>query len=211
MCMKNFKYSFAVWFFATLLLISGCTDNQSTDENATPSANSDATISSSAFQYNGNDYSQYAGTWAQAEIDWLNGGVILDISVEADMLQVIYTEITGAPISNQAEICVDIPVSNIQGDRVETSFDNDGWDNAGTMSITFDDDQIICKIADVHYVGESWDALWSVTETTVVLVPMDNAHSLLEYDLEDYYEIFPDENPDNWIDNPSTASSAAWN
>lgn len=154
-------------------------------------------------------YKQYSGTWAQEEIGWLNGGVILDLSVEEDTLRVGYMEITAAPISDVAEIDISISISEIQDGRMEATFENDGWGNAGTMRITFDDDQILCKISDVHYVGEDWAALWGVTETTVVLVKMNHAHSLIEYDLEDYYEIFPDENPDNWDNNDSEPTKPA--
>lgn len=153
-------------------------------------------------------YEQYAGTWAQEEIGWLYGGVMLDISAEGDTLQVAYCEVSAAPISDQAEFGVSIPISDIQGNSIEASFENDGWGNAGTMRITFDDDQILCKISDVHYVGENWDALWGATATTSVLVRMDNAHDLVEYTLDDYYEMFPDENPDNWIDDSSSAEPA---
>ncbi len=190
--MKNFRY--ALLTMIVLFLLSGCgAGDKSLDDSSVSNMSTAAT------------YDQYTGTWAQEEIGWLNGGVILDISVEADILQVAYMELTAAPISDQAEIDVSIPISNIQGNSVEASFENDGWDNTGTIHITFDDDQILCKISDVHYVGENWDALWGATETTSVLVRMDNAHDLIEYDLDDYYEMFPEENPDNWNDGSSTA------
>lgn len=113
-------------------------------------------------------------------------------------MNVAYLEVMAAPISGEAEIDISVPLADIQDNRIEADFDNDGWGNAGTLRITFDDDQIICKISDVHYIGEDGAPIGGATETTSVLVRMDSAHELLEYSLDNYYEMFPDENPDNW-------------
>lgn len=187
------RIQYALLFITIMaVFLSGRSSQDSSPEN-TPDNASDTSSSVT--------YDQYAGTWAQEEIGWLYGGVILDISVNADVMNVAYLEVTAAPISDEAEIDISVSLADIQDNRIEADFDNDGWGNAGTLRITFDNDQVLCKISDVHYIGEDGAPIWGATETTSVLVRMDSAHELLGYSLDDYYEMFPDENPDNWEGN----------
>lgn len=204
--MKKRTQLAVLFVMVALMLFSGCSgkdDNDTGNVSDSPPDNiSDSPPDNSAAA---DAYGQYTGVWAQEEIGWLYGGTILDISTEADTMQIAYFETMGAPMSREAEIDVSVPLSDIQDDRLETDFENDGWGNAGTIRITFADDEILCKISDVHYVGEDGAATWGVTETTSVLVRMDNAHELMEYDLEEYYEMFPEENPDNWAEDAPAA------
>lgn len=79
------RIQYAVLLAAIVLAhLSGCGSKDSPLENTPDNTSIVSPVAT---------YDQYAGTWAQEEIGWLNGGVILDISVDSDRMNVAYLEI----------------------------------------------------------------------------------------------------------------------
>ena len=139
----------------------------------------------------GTDYSQYAGTWASSGVGWIHGGQILDIAVSGDTMTATFEHIAPAPTSQLAEVSVTIPLSNISNGTATATFDNDGWGQTGTMTLTFTESGIICDMKDV--LGGEPYSTWGILEETYLLVRDDGAHEKMIYDMDAYYEMFPEE------------------
>jgi len=142
----------------------------------------------------GTNYLQYAGTWAVADIGWVYGGQILDITANGDSILVSYEHIGSAPFSRVASVTQTIQLSDIQNGFVSVPFDNDGWGHSGIMKLTFSEDTITCEVRDLLDLPESQGAQWGFYEGTYLLIRNDHAHETMEYELSDYEEMFPDEN-----------------
>jgi hypothetical protein len=154
------------------------------------------------------DYEKYAGTWAQEGSNWLAGGITLDVSVDADTISVAYIEITAAPISMEAEVDISFPIADIKDNAISVDFENDGWGNGGTLGITFLDGEILCDVSNVYFAGDDGYSVWEITTQSTTLTEMENAHELMYYTMDDYYEMFPEENPDNQQDEPNTSTAS---
>ncbi len=141
------------------------------------------------------EFSEYTGTWAQDEIGWQYGGLILDIAVTVDSLSIEVTYTQSAPSSRVANFIFEVPISSIQENTLEHTFENDGWDNAGTIILTFSSDKIVCEVKDTHYVGSNGFPIWGISEGTMSVVPNETAHDALVYEMEDYYNLNPEADP----------------
>jgi hypothetical protein len=197
---------------ATIIaLLSGCnSDSAATSETPnTPDSDVSQVTETEIPQVSESpDYEKYAGTWAQEGSNWLAGGITLDVSVDADTISVAYMEITAAPISMEAEVDVSFPVADIKDNAISVDFENDGWGNGGTLGITFLDDEILCDVSNVYFAGDEGYSVWEVTTQSTSLTEMENAHELMYYTMDDYYEMFPEENPDNQQDEPNTSTAS---
>jgi len=139
----------------------------------------------------GTDYAQYAGTWASNGVGWIHGGQILDIAVSGDTMTATFEHIAPAPTSQLAEVSVTIPLSNISNGTATAAFDNDGWGQTGTITLTFTESGIICDMKDV--LGGEPYSTWGILEETYLLVRDNGAHEKMIYDMDTYYEMFPEE------------------
>ena len=143
------------------------------------------------------DYSVYEGTWAQEGIGWEYGGLLMDVEVSDDTISIdcIFTQ--GAPSSRIAEIAVDIKKDDVENNAVECAYDDDGWGSCGKLNIQFNDNSIKCSFSDIKQLGTEIPA-WGFYEDTYTLIKNNEAHDSLIYSMDDYYELYPEENPDNW-------------
>lgn len=139
----------------------------------------------------GTDYAQYTGTWASNGVGWIHGGQILDIAVSGDTMTATFEHIAPAPTSQLAEVSVTIPLSNISNGTATATFDNDGWGQTGTITLTFTESGIVCDMKDV--LGGEPYSTWGILEETYLLVRDDGAHEKMIYDMDTYYEMFPEE------------------
>ena len=139
----------------------------------------------------GTDYAQYTGTWASNGVGWIHGGQILDIAVSGDTMTATFEHIAPAPTSQLAEVSVTIPLSNISNGTATATFDNDGWGQTGTITLTFTESGIICDMKDV--LGGEPYSTWGILGETYLLVRDDGAHEKMIYDMDTYYEMFPEE------------------
>lgn len=165
-------------------------DNTST-EDSTP------TVDNSKFL-------SYSGTWAEDEIGWLAGGLILDLSVSDTVMSINGTYVQAAPESRVASIHVNIELSNIQSNYITAEFSDDGWGNAGTLAIQFSSEKLECYIQDTHYVGNQGFPIWGISEGWFSLFRNNEAHDALSYTMDQYYELFPEEDPDYYEEQPQT-------
>jgi hypothetical protein len=197
---------------ATIIaLLSGCNSDSAATSgtpNTSDSVVSQVTETEIPQVSESPDYEKYAGTWAQEGSNWLAGGITLDVSVDADTISVAYTEITAAPISMEAEVDVSFPIADIKDNAISVDFENDGWGNGGTLGITFLDGEILCDVSNVYYVDDDGYSVWEITTQSTALTEMENAHELMYYTMDDYYEMFPEENPENQQDAPNTSTAS---
>ena len=103
----------------------------------------DATTVPAAF-----DCSQFAGKWAEADASWEKGGMILEIlPTDAGMsIKITYTQ--AAPMSRTAEVVASVSATDIHDGAVSFRFDDDGWGNAGNVTLKLAD-PMICTVADL--------------------------------------------------------------
>lgn len=151
------------------------------------------------------DYSQYAGIWASGDVGWIGGGQILDITVSGNTMTATFEHIASAPTSQLAEVSVSVPLSSISNGTVSTTFDNDNWGHSGTIALTFTQSGIVCDIKDVEG-GEPY-LTWGVSEATYLLIRDSGAHEKMIYDMDVYYEMFPEDSPQQTPTSNSTTAS----
>lgn len=130
----------------------------------------------------------YAGTWAEGEIYWLYGGLILDITEKGRNMTIDATYTQAAPDSRVASFSVSVALTEIKDNSLTVEFEDDGWGNAGTLVLEFGESEINCEIKDTHYVGDEAFAIWGVTPGQYYLYRNDDAYEMLEYEIEEYYE-----------------------
>lgn len=117
----------------------------------------------------------FVGTWANEDISWEYGGLILDIEA-ADSDLTVKTLYLQSEAFRIATFDVIVSEENLQGDTLEFNFENDGWDNAGTITLQLSDGTILCTIKDVTYIGNDGFALWGIYDGEYVLTMQEDAH-----------------------------------
>lgn len=143
----------------------------------------------------------YVGTWSEGEIYWYYGGYILDISLIEDGVKFEVTYQQAAPDSRVAYFEKNVKFSEITSNVIRLDFENDGWDNAGTMYLNFTEymegyQGIYFKIVNTKYVGDSlpvWgisDTLETEYEDDYLFYRNEDAHEMMEYTMEEYYETY---------------------
>ncbi len=130
----------------------------------------------------------YIGTWAEENIGWESGGLILDIGKNDTAVSVDVTFTQAAPYSRVASFSVSISESDIHGGQAELSFENDGWGNSGTIVLQFLDDTIVCTIKDTKYLYEGEFPVWGIRDGKYLLVMQNDAHEKMAYTPETEYE-----------------------
>ena len=130
------------------------------------------------------DVAAYAGTWAESEISWVYGGVILDLAVEGDMLNLTISLTQSAPASRIAEFNQSVPVNNIKDNKLDVSFDNDGWGVSGKLSLVFAEDRIDCRFYETK--ENDIAPMWGFHDEDYILVRNSMAHDAMSYTMEDY-------------------------
>lgn len=139
---------------------------------------------------------KYIGIWAEDEIGWEYGGLILDINDVIDGsvdLTLSFTQ--AAPESRVAEFDLSIPLEELNDNVLSASFENDGWDNKGDFTLEFNDEEITCLISNVEYTGDDLPT-WGFFDESYSLIKNENAHELMEYTEDEYYELYPEEQAD---------------
>lgn len=132
-------------------------------------------------------YSQYVGSWSNGDIDWAYGGEVLTIEINDDIMWVSYKNQQGAGQDRLAWINQEVSIYDIKDNQLSLSFDNDGWGNAGTISLDFSKDKINVDVGISQYATLP---VWGVVEGTTALTRNDNANEQLKYTLSDYYQRF---------------------
>lgn len=142
----------------------------------------------------------YDGMWAEENIGWVDGGLVLKITVGRETISIDVRHTQSAPASRMAMMTIEVLKSEIVDNTFTVQFDDDSWGNSGTLVVDFEDSAIRCEIKDTHYVGEEGEPMWGVPEGRFLLTRNDQALEALEYTMEEYYELFPEDDPDNWDD-----------
>lgn len=138
-------------------------------------------------------FKSYAGIWAEENIGWQNGGMIMDVECTSESITIILSYTQGAPTSRIAEITIEEKLSAIKDRVLVAELVEDGWGNKNTVQINFSKSDIIqCRIVKV-VADES--AMWGFYEDEFTLYRNSNAHSSMSYTMEDYYAIHPEEQP----------------
>ena len=148
------------------------------------------------------EYDVYVGLWADEAISWLYGGFIMDISISNETMHFMCAYTQSAPGFRVANINTSIALSKIENNIAAVDFEDDGWGNAGTLILEFMDGMIDCRIQNVHYVGSDAFAIWGVPDDSwLCLFKNDNAFDRLnEYTMEEYYLVYPEEDPNQQYD-----------
>ena len=140
----------------------------------------------------------YAGLWSESDLSWEYGGMTLEISVEEEKMIVDFRCTQGAPDSTVAKLVKTVELSEFKDKTITIDYEDDGWGNSGTIEITFMQESILADFKNVVWGYGSW----GFSEATYKLERNDNAYKLLKYDMEDYYEKYPEFDP-SYEDVPS--------
>ena len=116
---------------------------------------------------NDTDYSRYTGTWAEKDFSLENGGVVLEIDVVDEWMNIALSQTSSAPANRVAEISHSIKQSQIENSIVEFHYPQDSWGNSGIVELTFKEDSIYCEIKDVT---TSDMAMWQLHEGLYKLI-----------------------------------------
>lgn len=143
-------------------------------------------------------FADYAGLWSESDLSWEYGGMTLEISVEEEKMIVDFRCTQGAPDSTVAKLVKTVELSEFKDKAITIDYEDDGWGNSGTIEITFMQESILADFKNVVWGYGSW----GFSEATYKLERNDNAYKLLEYDMEDYYEKYPEFDP-SYEDVPS--------
>lgn len=139
------------------------------------------------------NFDSYAGTWAEENIGWQNGGMIADIQLSENTFTIKLSYTQSAPSSRIAEIEFKTALSEIKNNVLVYAFEDDGWGNKGTVEFSFSQaDAIQCKLSGII---PNTSAMWGFYEDNFTLYRNSNAHSSMSYTMEDYYAIHPEEQP----------------
>lgn len=140
----------------------------------------------------GIDLAAYDGTWATEGTGWVYGGLILDVYTLENEILLELTFHQSAPASRVAAASGNVLLSEMDGNRAKFFFDNDGWGNTGTVEVIFLDGEICVDIADMTCDPY---AMWGFYENRYYLGPNGAAHEAMNYDMDEYYAVFPEEAP----------------
>ena len=135
----------------------------------------------------------YIGTWAEEDIGWEFGGLILDITDTSEGsvdFALCYTQ--GAPASRIAEVFQTVPLDDIKGTKLMFSFEDDGWGQTGTVTLEFEQNEILCTISNVEYPGKDYPN-WGFCDDYYILAKNETAHESMEYNEDEYYELYPED------------------
>ena len=149
------------------------------------------------------DWNAISGTWSEEGLGWEYGGMVLDIGLlegEEDggfWVDICLNLVQAAPASRYAEIYSEVDLDEMTW-PVYTSEFEDSWGNTGTFTLTFGEDSIECVIGeDMEYDPY---ASWGVYPGTYTLVRNDSAWDDLSYDMEEYYERYPEQGMEEYED-----------
>lgn len=171
---------------------SSKTDSTSTPTTPTIAENTSITKATTSATDTPASHS-YAGTFAEQNIGWQDGGMIADIQLIENTIVITLSYTQGAPASRIAEVKIAKPLSEIKNDILVGTFEDDGWGNKGTVEFKFiEADAIQCKLSGIVS-GSA--AMWGFYEDQFTLYRNSNAHSSMSYTMEDYYAIHPEERP----------------
>lgn len=138
------------------------------------------------------EYSKYVGIWAEKGLDWDYGGVIVEIALSGNDMDIKLQMTGSAPTSRVAEIYKTISTDEIVNDAVRFEFEDDGWGNKGTIELKFNHSNVHYEISNVEYVGDEGLAIWGISEAANNLELNPSAYELLEYTMDDYDEKYSD-------------------
>ena len=153
----------------SLLNVSACSNEQQNDNDVSNDENM---------------YDAFIGTWAEEEIGWEFGGLIIDIFVTDENMEITCSLTQSAPASRVAEFTQSFKLADIKNSVVEIPYDNDGWGNSGTLEITFNENVLFCDFKNIA--NDGYAAMWGFYEKTYKLVKNEKAHELLVYTQEEY-------------------------
>lgn len=141
----------------------------------------------------GEETESYAGTWAVEEFGWINGGEVMEVSVDDGTMTVSYTAVQPAPDGGSQRFTGAVPLSEMEDGYVSLNFVGEDDPNCtGTMNLQFSGDRVYREIKNLN----STDAAPLLENGTVTLARMEDAFERLEYTEEEYdawyAETFPD-------------------
>ena len=139
------------------------------------------------------------GIWAVDDISWQYGGLLAALYDFEDEILVEVVYVQGAPNSREAYCSQYVERSAFENGSVSFDFDDDGWENSGTVTLTYQEntETLKCEFSNVVCHG---GPVWGFWDSVHELVRDEEAYTKLYYNEEDYYEEFPEENPDNWTE-----------
>lgn len=145
------------------------------------------------------DWHSYVGTWGESEISGITGGMYLDFAVlegdEGESAEIYLCLVQAAPASRSSEVYCDFLLKEMRENSYSGEFE-DSWGNSGELVLTFNEDTIECVIKDNMKHDSS--AMWGMYPGTYTLFRNDDIYELLDYDIDEYYEMFPDEAPEGY-------------
>lgn len=139
------------------------------------------------------DLTPYYGTWAEQDIGWTFGGMILELKKDGKDLQIDLSYTQSAPASRVAEVCTSIPLADIQGNTIIVQAENDGWGHTADIKLTLDGDNISCTVSNVVLACPDGVEAWGLLDGDFLLVRNDAAHEAMQYTQEMYEEAFSDD------------------
>ena len=145
------------------------------------------------------DWHSYVGTWGESEISGITGGMYLDFAVlegdEGEYAEIYLSLVQAAPASRSSEVYCNFLLKEMTGNSYSAEFE-DSWGNSGELMLTFNEDTIECVIKDNMKPDSS--AMWGMYPGTYTLFRNEYIYELLDYDMDEYYEMFPDEAPEGY-------------
>lgn len=174
----------AVMIAECMTALSGATTESSAQDDPTQTT----VPTTSATEPTTIDLSLFEGSWAEENIGWLNGGMILDVFPNGDGADICLNLVEEAPFNSIAEAWIDIENTNIINGEFSAEFE-DSWGTTGTVHLCFTTESITCEITDISFPEDTW---WGMCEGLYTLFLNNDAYESLNYTMEEFYEEFPE-------------------
>lgn len=123
----------------------------------------------------------YTGTWAQEDIGWETGGMVMDISKMQDMLKVEVTKYEAALDMGCQSFATKFLESDIKDGFISVEFEGDDCGGyTGTIELQFNGKRGYCEIKNLKYADTELSSMALISEGTTTVVRMDDAYDRLE-------------------------------
>ena len=136
---------------------------------------------------NSNQQEDYTGTWAEEDVSWISGGMIMDVSRMQDELMIQLFLKKPAPYGGGQSLTVKFPEADIKDGFISVEFEGDDYGGyTGTLELQFNDDRVYCEMKDLVYLDDEVSPMALFYDGTTTLIRMDDAHERMECTDEEY-------------------------
>ena len=131
-------------------------------------------VSTEAIISNADTPDAFIGIWREHTIDTKGYGLALTIEQYDEESLLVIVNHTSDPLGSRVVLFESIvPYDLFFDDAVDFSFDEDGWGNAGKIQLQKTDNEMLCIVYDVNYIGEGDCAMWGIMSGEYLLTKID--------------------------------------